>query len=86
MDYTQSEVDRILEASEKARKGPWLMEVYDEDILIVDSDGELVETVYTGEANARLLAGAPILAEEVKRLREENNELRSALMFDNTGP
>jgi hypothetical protein len=79
MDYTQSDVDRILEASRKASPGPWSIEPYCEDALIIDAKGELIETVYTCEANAIMFSGALILAEEVKRLKAENETLKAEL-------
>jgi hypothetical protein len=81
MEYTQDDVTRILEASEKATKGKWHRDIVwgyirsEDNSLIVDTDAtddcKFQETI----DNAELIAGAPILAEEVKRLRRELKDL-----------
>lgn len=76
MDYTKEDVDKILEASEKATFGPWAClpsgAIYKDGVLIAQAHSV---TVNCGDSermgNAELIAGAPILAEEVKRLRTE---------------
>ena len=51
-----------------------------EDIIAVDSLGKesytVAQMVDTGLEDAQLIADAPLLLEEVKRLREENKKLR----------
>jgi hypothetical protein len=51
--------------------------------LIHGSDGELVETVYTGEPNARLLAGAFEAAQLI--IESTSQMLRAARMLDLIG-
>ena len=63
--------------------GSWKLEAFDDAFLIHDSNGELVETVYTGEGNARLLAGA---SEAQQLLIESTSQmLRAARMLDLIG-
>ena len=97
MEYTQADVDRILEASEKATPGPWKHGyiISESPISTINrQDGELLAVVQEcrdhasdrrdqvayRNANALFIAGAPILAEEVKRLRAKNNSLRGILL------
>lgn len=81
MDYTREDVDRILEASKKATRGPWGIAnatylygggvgVY-QQIAAFDNDDDWEEQQ---GSNRVLCSGAPILAEEVKRLRAEVKE------------
>lgn len=74
MEYTQADVDRILEASEMATIGPWSNA---QDSVVRSAtlgDPYLIADIMTGSNaynDAEFIAGAPILAEEVKRLRAE---------------
>jgi hypothetical protein len=87
MDYTQSDVDRILGASRKATPGKWEVcpdghgfpTVWSNDDIVVGEEGIFYHSQPIDEANAILIAGSPILAEEVKRLRAENETLRAEL-------
>ena len=70
-------------ADEKSIPGPWVLTPFDYAFLIHGSDGELVETVYSGEANARLLTGA---SEAQQLLIESTSQmLRAARMLDLIG-
>jgi len=84
MDYTQDEVDRILEASEKATPGPWVIAISAYLLAINNGDNRQIATFDKDDdweeeqgANRMLCSGALILAEEVKRLREENKRVQS---------
>ena len=51
--------------------GPWTMKDYaPQGYIILGADGELVETVYTGYANAQLITAAPEMLEALKSLFE----------------
>ena len=84
MDYTQGDVDRILEASEKATPGEWLQGT---DLRQIESvhDGTIVCNISGAVSHPKVLAdsefiaGAPILAEEVKRLRGECKRLNDVI-------
>ena len=93
MDYTQSDVDKILEASEGATPGPWeagegkldggYMGVFVKDNVMTSPICRVSPIKAMNEEdvyNAYFLAGAPILAEEVKRLRKENERLHEELV------
>ena len=59
-------------------EGPWDYEIPETgDNIIIDSEGAFVAQVSNREdtKNAQLIADAPLLLEEVKRLREENKIL-----------
>jgi hypothetical protein len=58
--------------------GPWTLTKFDQGFMIHDADGNLVETVYTGEANARLIAAAPDLYAALKRSRALLSSLAGA--------
>jgi hypothetical protein len=88
MDYTQQDVDRILEASEKATKGNWRVRSTGRhwnnpalehlEICYSDDDECICDTVYE-RPNADLMAGSPILADEVRKLRAENAALKTQI-------
>jgi hypothetical protein len=63
--------------------GPWTLTKFDQGFMIHDADGNLVETVYTGEANARLIAAAPDLYAALEKLRDEIGDVKfgSPLMY-----
>ena len=70
MDYFQEAVDEILEAYKKATPGPWLTA----QDSVVSCDPYVIADIMTGENrynDALFISGAPILAEEVLRLRKE---------------
>lgn len=67
MEYTQSDVDQILKASEKATGGNWKL-YEDGSWRYEDRKNEEVIVVYDYDIY-ETIAGTPILAEEVKRLR-----------------
>ena len=77
MDYTQLDVDNILEASERATSGPWAMA--QDSVVRPATMGApyLIADIVTYN-DAMFIAGAPILAEEVKRLRGELEALQEA--------
>jgi hypothetical protein len=71
-------------------KGPWRITDFGEDgVMIHGSNGELVETVYTGKANAQLIASAPEIYEALNLMcfafskpvgQYRTNELQAYLM------
>lgn len=68
---------------DKPTPGPWTYTAFDDAFFVNGKDGELVETVYTGEANARLIAGA---FEAVQLIIESTSQmLRAARMLDLIG-
>jgi hypothetical protein len=70
-------------ADQKSTPGPWTLSQFDAAFLIHGSDGELVESVYTGEANAKLLSGA---SEAQQLIIESTSQmLRAARMLDLIG-
>ena len=81
MDYTREDVDRILEASKKATPGKWrtwssggiVSKGREYIVCFINDNGE-------EKYNQDLIAGAPILAEEVKRLRAENEKLMGEII------
>jgi len=93
MEYTQADVDRILEAGEKATGGPWeagegkldggYLGVFPKDGVMVSPVCRVSPMKGLEESdcfNVEFIAGAPILAEEVKRLRKENEKLHDELV------
>ena len=90
MNYTGTDIDKILEASEKATKGSWVClpsaAIYRDGDLIAQAH---VVISHCGDSermsNAELIAGAPILAEEVKRLRAELHCLQEIVNTENKG-
>lgn len=86
MDYTQREVDRILDASEKRLMpdgkleldGVWGLEGSRLAVVGAGYNCHIagIEAI-ENKATIDLMLGAPILAEEVKRLREENKRVQS---------
>lgn len=96
MGYTQQDVDKILEASEKADKGDWrIRKTVDEsgdypfptyDIIAVYEYGPKgIGSAYQDPYNAIMFFGAPVLAEEVKRLRRELKEYQDGFEVANDG-
>jgi hypothetical protein len=101
MNYTQSDVDKILDASEKATEGPWdfrqcagldmnrheKMAIccgpsLDEDRIASIPEKAIARCgVSTACYNGVLIAGAPILAKEVIRLRNEVEKLHLDLVY-----
>lgn len=72
MDYTQEDVDEILEAYKKSTPGPWFQA--QESIVRKSVDHYVIADIMTGENRCNdtfFISGAPILAEEVLRLRKE---------------
>ena len=74
-------------------EGPWVAtqikrSEYPDEYIIESGDGMLM-TGFVGlgndGVNAKLMADAPLLLAEVKRLREENEMLREELKNDDTG-
>jgi hypothetical protein len=59
------------------------VEAFDDAFLIYDKNGELVETVYTGEANARLIAGASEAAQLI--IESTSQMLRAARILEAVG-
>ena len=100
MDYTQSDIDNLLEAASKATEGPWILSseealIHAPELCNVQYIAMLGDTgndfgnawdddFVTDEvfANGRLIAGAPILAEEVKRQRAEIERLQEIIRFN----
>jgi hypothetical protein len=86
MKYTKEDVDKILEASKKATKGPWVClpsgAIYKDGVLIAQAH---TVTAHCGDSermsNAELIAGAPVLADEVNRLRVEVERLHLDLVY-----
>ena len=79
MEYTQTDVDKILEAAKKASPAPWRWDKYGNEFIcsyLVDCNG--LDVHIDEEHNsysADLMAGAPILASEVERMRVEIDRL-----------
>ena len=46
--------------------GPWTLEQIEDVFFVRGANGDLVETIYTGEANAKLIAAAPDLFAALK--------------------
>ena len=92
MEYTQSDVDRILEASEKANMGPYYItaknEIFDASKKFCIAEAFDMGCMGDEDANCELLAGAPILSEEVKRLRDKMEHIfaiaNNAIYFDDS--
>ena len=90
MDYTQSDIDNLLEAAKNATGGDWrVRKTVDEsgdypfptyDILAVYPYGpQGIACAYQNPYNAMMFAAAPILAEEVKRQRAEIKRLQETI-------
>jgi hypothetical protein len=93
MNYTREDVDRILEASEKATPGMWEPGEGELDggyLGVFPKGGVIVSPICrvsplkgleeTDCYNAEFIAGAPILAEEVRRLRTKMGQLYISIM------
>jgi len=82
MEYTKADIDKILEASKKATSESFFVGDIDSSAIVMDSPRGLVayRIIPTNDDKPKpedmiLFAGAQILAEEVKRLRIENEKL-----------
>jgi hypothetical protein len=52
----------------KFSPGPWTLTEFDQGFIVSDNNGELVETVYSGAANALLMKAAPDLYSALDRI------------------